>query len=184
MRARLTWMVFVLTAVFTAVGYAEPAVVDALGRDPAVHDGEVWRLVTPILVNPQGWGQIFNNGIGLLILGAIAERVYGRVRWAVLYLTGGVVGEVYSYAIDYYSAGSSVAVAGLLGGVAVWLLVGSAGLPSAIRAGAGLLLVGAAVLAASGDNHGAPVLAGAVVGAVLIVWARRRGEPLRVPSWE
>ncbi|SHM86862.1 rhomboid family intramembrane serine protease [Cryptosporangium aurantiacum] len=168
MKTWLTWVVFAVTTVTTALGYAVPAVVDALARDPGFFDGEVWRLVTPILVNPQGWGQIFNNGIGLLIFGALVEQVYGRARWLVLYLTGGVVGEVYSYASEYYNAGSSVAVAGLLGGVAAWLLVGRPGTPSAMRAGAGALLVGAFALAVSGDNHGAPLLAGAVVGGVMI----------------
>lgn len=164
MKGWLTWAVFGVTAVFTALGYAAPTVVDALGRDPAVHDGQVWRLVTPILVNPQGWGQIFTNGIGLLLFGPIAERVYGPVRWAALYLTGGIVGEVYSYAINYYSAGSSVAIAGLWGGLAAWVLSGAARLPLPVRVGAAALLIAGVVLAVDGDNHGAPLVAGAVLG--------------------
>jgi len=162
----LTWTVFGITAVFTALGHAVPAVSDALARDPAFFDGQIWRLVTPILVNPQGWGQIFTNGLGLLIFGPIAERVYGQARWIALYLTGGVVGEIYSYALEYYSAGSSVAIAGLWGGLAAWAIAGSARLPLPVRVGAGVLLVAGLVLAVDGDNHGAPLLAGAVLGGI------------------
>ena len=176
MKIGLTWVVFGVTAVLTALGYAVPAFVDALGRDPAVHDGQVWRLVTPILVNPQGWGQILANGTGLLLWGAIVERTFGRWQWVALYLTGGVVGEVYSYAMDYYQAGSSVAIAGLLGGVAAWLISGVARVPWALRVGAVIVLVRGAWLAVEGDNHGAPLLAGAVLGGVLI-WRARDSFP-------
>jgi hypothetical protein len=53
-----------------------------------------------------------------------------------------------------------------------------------MRVGAGVVLVGAAALAATGDNHGAPVLAGAALGAVLLVRERPAGRVLRVPPWE
>ncbi|GAA0257636.1 rhomboid family intramembrane serine protease [Cryptosporangium japonicum] len=167
MKTTLTWAVFAVTAATTALGYAVPAFSDALARDPAFFDGQVWRLVTPILVNPEGWGQVLTNGIGLLMFGAIAERVFGRRAWLALYLTGGVVGEVYSYALEYYSAGSSVAVAGLLGGLAAWLISGAAKVALALRAGAGAVLLLGVLLAATGDNHGAPLLAGALLGGAL-----------------
>jgi rhomboid protease GluP len=167
MKTWLTWVVFAVTAVTTALGYAVPAFSDALARDPAFFDGQYWRLVTPILVNPEGWGQIITNGIGLVVFGSIAERVFGRRAWLALYLTGGVVGEIYSYALEYYSAGSSVAVAGLLGGWAAWLLSGAAKVPLPARVGAVVVPVLGAFLAATGDNHGAPLLAGTVLGGVL-----------------
>ena len=178
MKTWLTWVVFGVTAVFTGLGYLVPAVADALARDPAFFDGQVWRLVTPILVNPEGWGQVVFNGIGLLIFGAIVERVYGRVAWLALYLTGGVVGEIYSYAIEYYSAGASVAIAGLLGGVAAWLISGAAKVVLALRVGALVVLVLGAVLAATGDNHGAPLLAGGALGGALVWRSMRAASPL------
>lgn len=167
MKNWLTGVVFAVTAVTTALGYAVPAFSDALARDPAFFDGQVWRLVTPILVNPEGWAQIVVNGIGLLVFGALAERAFSRRAWLALYLTGGVVGEIYSYALEYYSAGSSVAVAGLLGGVAGRLIGGFANVPLPLRVGACSVPVLGAWLAVTGDNHGAPLLAGTLLGGVL-----------------
>ncbi|MBB4919728.1 hypothetical protein [Streptosporangium saharense] len=114
--------------------------------------------------HPKGRYQILFNGAALLLLGTYAERVYGR-----FYLAG----EVYSYAVGDYSAGSSVAVAGLLGGLTVWVVRGQTGLPRSPR-------IAAAVLALIGDEHGAPILTGALIsllfptGAVLQTAARER----------
>jgi membrane associated rhomboid family serine protease len=177
-RPWLVWVVFGVTAVTTALGYLLPAFSDALARDEGFFHGQVWRIITPILVNPEGVGQLVVNGLGLLILGPIAERVYGPARWGALYLAGGLVGEIYSYAEHYYSAGNSVALAGLLGGLAVWLLSGAARVPLPARLAAGLALVGGVALAVLGDNHGTSILAGGVLGGALIWWARRAGAPL------
>lgn len=177
-RPWLVWAVFGVTAVTTALGYLLPSFSDALARDPDFAHGQVWRIITPILVNPEGIRQLIVNGIGLLLLGPIAERIYRPARWAALYLTGGLVGEVYSYATHNYSAGSSVAIAGLLGGIAAWLVSGAAEVPLPARVAASFALVGGVALAVLGDNHGTSILAGAALGAGLNWWARRTGTPL------
>ena len=177
-RPWLVWAVFGVTAVTTALGYLVPSFADALARDPDFAHGQLWRIITPILVNPAGARQLIVNGVGLLVLGPIAERIYRPARWAALYLTGGLVGEVYSYATHNYGAGSSVAIAGLLGGIAAWLVSGAAEVPLPARVAASFALVGGVALAVLGDNHGTSILAGAALGAGLRWWARRAGTPL------
>jgi membrane associated rhomboid family serine protease len=177
-RPRLVWVVFAVTAVITALGYLVPAFDHALTRDEGFFHGQVWRLVTPILLNPEGVGQLVINGVGLIVFGPLAERVFGPVRWAVLYLLGGLVGEVYSYAEHYYSAGSSVAIAGLLGGLAGWVISGAAELPLPARLGACVAPLGGIALAVLGDNHGTSILAGTLLGWALAWYHRRSGAPL------
>ncbi|MDR8409675.1 rhomboid family intramembrane serine protease [Nonomuraea sp. 3-1Str] len=167
-RPVLTWAVFGVTAVTTALGVLLPGFTQALARTPGFFHGQWWRLASPILVNPEGWHQVVFNGLMLLVVGAAAERVLGRLRWAVLYAAGALAGNAVGYLTGQYSAGSSVAVAGLAGGLAVWVLTGRAGLPAPPRLAAGALLAGAVALAVIGDNHGLPLLSGALLGAVFL----------------
>ncbi|NUW29851.1 rhomboid family intramembrane serine protease [Nonomuraea sp. SMC257] len=167
-RPLLTWAVFGVTAATTAAGLLVPGFAPVLVRTDDFFHGEGWRLITPILVNPEGWHQVVFNGVMLLLVGVIAERTFGRARWAALYLAGGLAGNAFSYVMSDYGAGSSVAVAGLAGGLAAWVLSGRAGLPVPPRIAAGALLAGGAALAALGDNHGAPLLVGALLGTVFL----------------
>lgn len=105
-------------AAFMVLQTVEPAVLAALRRDlPALQAGEWWRLLTPLLVQSDGWPQFAFNFAGLAILGAAIERRCGWAWWIVLLLAGAAAGEAAGYAWDPRGAGSSVAVCGLVGGL-------------------------------------------------------------------
>jgi len=165
----LTISIVVITGIFTSVQFIYPPLLFALRRTPgALSQHEWWRLITPILVHDGGWRQIAFNFPATLIAGAIVERFYTRGEWLGLYLLGAVVGELAGFAWQPDGAGNSVAGAGLLGGIAVWLLCLKL-MPA--RVGASILLGGALVLTLLRDLHGPPLLAGACAGAILL---RRR----------
>jgi membrane associated rhomboid family serine protease len=177
-RPWLTWTVLTVTAMTTIAGLLSPAMRAAMSRTPGFLDGQWWRLISPILINPEGWYQIVFNAAALLVLGTVAERVYGRIRWTALYLTGALAGEIFSYATGNYSAGSSVAIAGLLGGLTAWVILGHSRLPTRPRVGAATLLAGAAFLVVIGDEHGVPILIGFALGSLMLWHARRTGSPI------
>jgi rhomboid protease GluP len=83
-------------------------------------------------------------------------------------------GEVAGLAWHPSGAGSSVAVCGLLGALAIvlWRRVQTLG----ARVGASILIAMGAALTLSADLHGPPILAGAIVALVLHRSAGRRGE--------
>lgn len=209
-----------LIAALMVLQIVEPAVLAALRRDlPAVQAGECWRLLSPLLVQSDGWPQFAFNFAGLAVLGASIERRCGRAWWAALVLAGAAAGEAAGYAWDPHGAGSSVAVCGLLGGllaftwrrdrrdswplefsfywmtslaglallgptgavaacVALALIVGAvrargANGPGAVGIAVAAMLAGALLLCALMDEHGPPVLAGALAGLLV----RPRGWP-------
>jgi membrane associated rhomboid family serine protease len=216
----LTIAGLLLLSVFMGLQTVEPSVLAALRRDlPAVQAGEWWRLLSPLLVQSDGWPQFAFNFAGLAILGAAIERRCGRWWWLALVLAGAAAGEAAGYAWDPHGAGSSVAVCGLLGGllaftwrhdrrdswplefsfywmaslaglallgptgavaacVALALIVGAvrargANGPAAVGIAVAAMLAGALLLCALMDEHGPPVLAGALAGLLV----RPRGWP-------
>ena len=93
---------------------------------PHVWDGQAWRLVTSIFLHFSVLHLLFNS-VALMQLGPLIEEVYGRSRFAVLYLAAGVAGFGVSVAwrargpeaLFSVGAGASGAIFGLIGAALV-----------------------------------------------------------------
>ncbi len=171
-----TMMVLAGTAVVTGLQLIYPEVLNALRRNPgALSAGEWWRLITPIFVQANGWPQIIFNFTGIALIGPVVERIYGNRRWLVLYFAPALAGEIAGYAWSPYGAGSSLALAGVVGSLFAWLLWPNRQLPAVARLLGALGMTGAVALALLRDIHGPPVIAGACLAA-LMLWRDSR-EP-------
>ncbi|WP_186316086.1 rhomboid family intramembrane serine protease [Catellatospora sichuanensis] len=223
--APLTIAVAALTTLVFAAQLAAPEVVDALQRGPGImRDGQWWRLLGTLLVQPSGWGQFAYNTLGLVLVGMAVERRLGRIRWLALYLAAGLAGVVLMLVLHPLDTGggSSDAVAGLIGALAVMTWRGwtpplpaflyaahfalylatfaAAGVIAATIAGAAavalgmathrsgdtrlargvvvaLVVAGAILMATLGDSHGAGLVTGLVLAALLK--AGSSSEPMR-----
>lgn len=165
-----TISVLAVTGTLTALQFAFPELVSFLERSPVgIRQNQWWRLITPLLVHPEGWQQIAFNFPAILVLGVLVERLFGSWRWLVLYFVSGFIGELAGYAWKPVGAGASVAGAGLLGALAVWLVRENRS-AQAVTGGA-IIVVGGAILAAMRDIHGPPIVAGACIG-----WAMLKRE--------
>lgn len=125
-RPALTAMVFVVTLAVSVAALVSPALMRLFVRDlPQLRAGQWWRVVTPVVVQPSGWGQLVFNLLGIAVVGAALQRHLGWAGWSLTYLVGG------SGSIAVYSAwhpadtggGSSAAVAALIGALAILLAV-------------------------------------------------------------
>ena len=87
-----------------------------------VEDGEFYRLFTSMFLH-FGIEHLANNMLVLFVLGSRMEQVTGRIRFLVIYLTGGVLGNIISMLLEIrsgdfaVSAGASGAVFALMGGM-------------------------------------------------------------------
>ena len=82
--------------------------------------GESWRLFTAMFLHI-GPIHLISNLIGLFWLGPIIEGHFGHLRFTVIYLLGGLLGSIASYAFSPApSAGASGAVFALLGATIIY----------------------------------------------------------------
>ncbi|MEV0713549.1 rhomboid family intramembrane serine protease [Asanoa sp. NPDC050611] len=121
-RTPLTLAVFVVTAVPSLLQFAFPAVLTSLQRTAAIRDGEVWRLVTSLLVQDGGWFGAISNLFFLLLVGSLAELVLRRWLWALCYLGCGLAAEGIAVAWQPTGGGNSIAICGLAGALTIALL--------------------------------------------------------------
>jgi membrane associated rhomboid family serine protease len=120
----LTTAVAAVTAAVSVAGLVAEPVLVALRRDAvALSDGQLWRLLTALLVQDGGVpGTVFNL-LGLVLVGVAAERRLGARAWLAAYLVGGLTGELVGWAgWQPVGGGNSVGVCGLAGALAVVVL--------------------------------------------------------------
>jgi hypothetical protein len=117
-------MVVVLgvTLAVSVAALLSPVLMNASIRNlPEVRAGQWWRIVTPVLVQPSGWGQLVFNILGLVVVGIALQRYAGWLLWLTIYVVGGVGSSAVlsAWSPTDTGGGSSAAVAALIGSLAV-----------------------------------------------------------------
>ncbi len=115
-----TLSLFVAIGILTILQFSFPYILTLFRRDTvAFLAGDWWRVITPLLVQDGGVsGSIFNL-VSLLIVGSIAERLWGSRRWLIIFFLGGVLCEVIALAWQPVGAGNSGADFALAASVAI-----------------------------------------------------------------
>jgi hypothetical protein len=82
-RLAMTVAVVAVTAITSVVALASPAVMHLFVRNlPRLRGGQWWRVATPMLVQPSGWGQLAFNLLGIGLVGAALQRRFGWGSWS------------------------------------------------------------------------------------------------------
>ena len=77
--------------------------------------GQRWRLLTAVFLHV-GLAHLFFNSYALFIYGPIVESLFGKVKFALVYLVSGLTGSLLSYLLSPNpAAGASGAIFGLMG---------------------------------------------------------------------
>jgi rhomboid protease GluP len=99
-----------------------------------IRAGQIWRLITPILVHGSIM-HIASNMYALFILGSDVESVMGYKRFLLLYLLAGFSGNVLSFLLSgNVSVGASTSIFGLIAAQGIFLYQNRALLPNATNA--------------------------------------------------
>ena len=103
------------TAVLIDFGAKEPFLIAS---------GEYWRLITPVFLHI-GFTHFALNNLALFFLGRLSEKIYGSVRFFIIYMMAGIIGNISSFIFvtDKIGAGASGAIFGLFGALLYFGLV-------------------------------------------------------------
>ena len=193
---RATWLLaatVALASAAAALGIGDANDLGVLVRAGAmvrsmVAAGEWWRVISCLFVHV-GLLHLVLNGFGLIVLGRLAEHLFGSARTIAIFAVSGIAGALASYAASPagISAGASGAGFGLLGAVFVEITWHRQRYRAAWKRG---LWGGLAVIAVSQLGfdvfypmvdqwaHGGGLAAGAVIGLALSPstrWTRTAG---------
>ena len=163
-----------VTALITGLQFIFPEVLTEFRRNrEALLAGEWWRMVTPLFVQAHGWWQCCMNGVGAVILLPLAERLYGK-RLLALYFVPGMLGEIFGYLWSPNSAGSSLGIAGVMGGLFAYTFLQRQEISRRARILAMFGFAGAVVLCLSRDTHGPPILIGSLLASLMtMLWPNK-----------
>ncbi len=111
-----------------------------------ITEGQYWRLFTAMFMH-SGIRHLLNNMVMLYVLGSNLEALLGRVRYILLYIIGGLIGNYVSYYLemkageDIVSVGASGAIFAVMGGV-LWIVIRNHGRVRNLNLSQMLLMLG------------------------------------------
>lgn len=157
-----------------------PAVRHALERDPdkIEHHGQLWRLLTSVVVQDGGVAGTVSNLVILAIVGTAAAYVLGARTMTWVFLIGILWFNLVSLALGQGGAGNSGATFALGTTITGFALV--RGRPTILRVLGVLPAVPGIVLVGGGNPHGYALVMGTVIG-ILIGWRAPQLTALELP---
>jgi membrane associated rhomboid family serine protease len=183
MEFRRLWIsiaILSLTAGVTGLQFIFPQIIPALERNgEALRSGEVWRLITPLFIQPMGVWQCVFNGLFFVSFLPTAEYLYGR-SLILIYFATGFVGQIVNFywettpgGLSTGKGGSSTALYGVIGSLFIYILFRRNIFPKGYILIPLAGFVGATVLIFFEDGHAASLLAGGLLGLTLLGNSRR-----------
>jgi membrane associated rhomboid family serine protease len=154
-------------AIPTTLQFFFPSVLQEFERDYIKFlAGDWWRIITPLFVQDGGVsGSIFNL-VSLVLVGSVAERLWGSQRWLIIFFAGGILSQIVGFAWQPIGAGNSVANFCLAASIAVLCLAFNGS--RAVKLTAILALLTAVILLFLKDIHGPAMLLGILIALILI----------------
>ncbi len=130
-----TMMFLVAVALGGGVLVANPEIMIGLGTDytPLTLGGQWWRLLTSVFLH-FGLLHLAFNMWALYVNGRLAERIFGSVRFLVIYLVAGLAGSLASLLWHpvVNGAGASGAIFGVLGALLAFFVKKEGGVPASV----------------------------------------------------
>jgi hypothetical protein len=173
-RLWISMAILFVTVLITSLQFVFPEIINVLNRNrQAIFSGELWRLITPLFIQPMGIWQCFFNGLFFISFVPIAEHLFGR-GFLLIYFGVSMIGQMI---IMYWETtpgglptaggGSSSALYAVIGALFAYVLINRKNFPK------GYILIpiagflGATILVFFEDGHAPVLLMGGILGLFL-----------------
>lgn len=162
----LTAIALTATLLGTLTRLFGSGVFDSLRRDPTeLGHRQLWRLLTPVVVqSDHSLLAIIGVFVLCAVIGVTGEWLLPRSEWLLLYLLGALAGHGIGDTFQPHQSGTSVAFAGILGGLGAKILLDHDPRLKFWRVRFAALIPLAILDTTLRDIHGAPFLVGLAVG--------------------
>lgn len=108
-------IVFLIMEIFGSTTDSETLIKFGAKFNPLILEGEWWRFITPIFIHI-GFLHLMMNTLALFYISGIVERIFGSIRFFIIYILAGISGTVASFIFNtHISAGASGAIFGCFG---------------------------------------------------------------------
>ena len=159
-----------LTVIVTSLQFIFPGIITAFDRNRhALLSGEMWRLITPLFIQPMGIWQCVFNGFFFLSFVPIAEHLYGRSVMLIYFVTG-IIGQMVNFywettpgGLSTSGGGSSTAIYGVIGSLVMYIMINRKTFPRGYILIPIAVFLGATVLVFFEDGHAPSLLVGGML---------------------
>lgn len=111
----LAWILMTLTGYIFGWDLSDQLLVFGAKVNIFIAYGQYWRLLSAMFLHV-GIVHLFFNSYALYANGPVVESLFGKAKFAAVYLLSGLIGSIFSYVFSpNASAGASGAIFGLLG---------------------------------------------------------------------
>ncbi len=114
----------ILASVFSNSQDADVLIAFGAKYNQAILEGQYWRFVTPIFLHANIL-HLGLNMLNLIVLGIFVERIFGHVRFLLIYFVTGIISIVASFYFSpqEISVGASGAIFGLVGAYSLFVFI-------------------------------------------------------------
>ncbi|HYX50939.1 MAG TPA: rhomboid family intramembrane serine protease, partial [Ktedonobacteraceae bacterium] len=114
----------ILANVFSNSQNADVLITYGAKYNQAILEGQYWRFFTPVFLHVNIL-HIGLNMLNLIVLGIFVERIFGHLRFLLIYLVTGVISIIASFyfAPQEISVGASGAIFGLVGAYSLFIFI-------------------------------------------------------------
>mgnify|MGYP001170029543 CR=1 FL=1 len=109
------WLIMKFVGLLFGWGTNAQLILFGAKENSLIARGQYWRLITAMFLHIDIL-HLFFNSYALYIYGPAVEKLFGKIKYLLVYLLSGLVGSIFSYALSPNpAAGASGAIFGLMG---------------------------------------------------------------------
>lgn len=119
----IIWSLLTLYSKISGHSYSQLIIDFGAKENLRLLSGEYWRFLTPIFLHANLF-HLLINCYSLNAVGGLVEKIFGRLRFSIVYLCAGIMGNILSFIFSFNpGVGASGSIFGLLGALLYFGLI-------------------------------------------------------------